>query len=151
MEVEMRHEARQVPSWLIFDVRQNTIAMNTNMPRWKRTLLTVLLIAVGMLGVVVWSESRGRALLSGASLAHARRLAEKADSQVIKQFEREVNSEASSLVTTSFCAVGILLFSFSAIIALWIPLRGEGKEGPNKAPEPTPGAVTPRATEGDLK
>ena len=24
-----------------------------------------------------------------------------------------------------------------------------GRKGPNKAPEPTPGAVTPRATEGD--
>jgi hypothetical protein len=51
-----------------------------------------------------------------------------------------------------------LVSSFSTMIMAWRKDAREARaevrvteEGPNKAPEPTPGAVTPRATEGDLK
>jgi hypothetical protein len=54
---------------------------------------------------------------------------------------------------TAFWVAAMIGVVLGSMIGLLISLRVQSwrRKRPNKAPEPTPGAVTPRATEGDLK
>jgi len=139
----MRHAARQLPSWLIFDVGQSL--MNSGRRKnWRRVYEALEKrkwefvgsseegSPFAIDGVDVWSQEwkAGRSRPS----VHVKN---PNDGMII---EVGVYSIGSGERKVRFAAGA---FSDS-IFGFYIPR----KKGPNKAPEPTPGAVTPRATEG---
>ena len=56
---------------------------------------------------------------------------------------------SGAIATWNVFTLAIIAAAIPGVIGTWRALRFE--KGPNKAPEPTPGAVTPRATEGDSR
>ena len=110
----------------------------------RRVLITACLAAAGLFAVVSWSESQSTAVLAKASLDHARNLSESREAKVLQQFERQVVAIDASARRTSAFAAAALVLSFSSIVMLWLHAR---VQEPNKAPEPTPGSVTPRAND----
>jgi hypothetical protein len=117
--------------------------MHAAMSRGRKVALAILLVSVVLFGVAVWSESRATVVLSGASLERGRRLAEKGDSRVTKEFENEVAMVNSSFTTITFYAVGIVFLSFASFVAVWLPRREKGTEEPNQLTVPSPEMVTP--------
>jgi hypothetical protein len=115
------------------------------MSRGRKVALAILLVSIGLFGVAVWSESRATVVLSGASLERGRRLAEKGDSRVTKEFENEVAMVNSSFTTITFYAVGIVLLSFASFVAVWLPRREKGTEEPSQLTGPSSEKVTPSA------
>ena len=126
----MRHEARQVPSWLIFDVRRKS------MSGLEIAILSYLAAGfISMVGAFIWRRQGG-----GWDAANF----------------------FITLVIEGSLRLYLLAFLLWPVTTIVIVLCGQKKprsstsEGlakhwPNKAPEPTPGAVTPRATEGASK
>ena len=120
----MRHEARQVPSWLIFDVRQ------------KKEV--VAMIAKG------WGASLEFTGIPVVRVFERDRIGSECERQfTVKKVLRSV-SEGRVRVMAAAClerkSEGFGRFSRAFAAARFDP-----EKTPNKAPEPTPGPVTSRA------
>ena len=132
----MPHEARQVPSWLICDVGQSS-----RMP----PLLIVILVLVGALIAA--------AVVSDVAVSRRRR------ERPLRDYVRPTSRERSiphpevplsdrkvSMKICSDCRELVLLEA-ACCKYCGCTFDVEASQKPNKAPEPTPGLVTPRALE----
>jgi len=126
MESVMWHEARQVPSWLIFDVRQKKEAVAMFAKGWGASLEFTGSPVVRVFergGVESQCERQFTVKKELRSVSDGR-------VRVMAAACLERKSEGFGRLSRAFSAVGL-----------------DPKKTPNKAPEPTPGLVTPRATE----
>ena len=128
----MRHAARQVPSWLIFDVGRSSANFafmsiadsgreTTRVPGQKQTLCE-----------------------SAAAASKSRR-------QYLRRARFAVARTAPDAVAGCYRGRFSELRVFGQKYAPFISEVASRLRSPNKAPEPTPGPVTPRATEGTSK
>jgi len=120
----MRHEARQVPSWLIFDVRQKKEVVAMIAKGWGASL-----------------EFTGVPVVRGFERD---RIGSECERQFTVNKELRSVSDGRVRVMAAAClerkaeGFGRFARAFSAV-------RLDPKKRPNKAPEPTPGPVTSRA------
>ena len=120
----MRHEARQVPSWLIFDVRQKKEVVAMIARGWGASLeFTEFPVVRGFERDGIESESERQ-----FTVKTELRLATKGRVRVMAAACLERKSEGFGRFSRAFSAA-----------------RFDPKKTPNKAPEPTPTSVTPRA------
>ena len=120
----MRHEARQVPSWLIFDVRQEKEVVAVIARGWSASLKFT------GIPVVRDFECNGIESECGRQFTVEKELRSVSEGRVRVMAAAclERKSEGFGRFSRAFLAVGI-----------------DPKKTPNKAPEPTPGLVTSRA------
>ena len=122
----MRHEARQVPSWLIFDVRQKKEVVAMIAKGWGASL-----------------EFSGFPVVRGFEC-------EGIESECERQFTVKNELRSVSVGRVRVMAAACLermseaLGRFPGALR---PVSADTRKKPNKAPEPTPGLVTPRAME----
>ena len=119
-----RHASRQVPSWLIFDVSQAE-PKSRCAAQWR-----ILSVRVLRESFALW-------------VARVRIVSRKEGSRCRASRLRVCGSESAMRATSAVPA------SRSKEVRNGFFARAENPA--NKAPEPTPGAVTPRATEGVSK
>jgi len=124
MGIEMRHEARQVPSWLIFDVRQKREAVAMIAKGWGASLeFTGFPVVRGF-------------ECDGIELERERQFTVKKELRSVS--EGRVRVMAAACLERKSEGFGRFSRALSAA-------RLDPKKTPNKAPEPTPGPVTSRA------
>ena len=136
MESEMRHEARQVPSWLIFDVGRNTVAMRTSESRCFEE-------AAAGDSAAWWKVSRG--LTTGNPVGECVE-GERCPKESFPVHPMRNGFEGFLAVKSTAAALPKgpqrcpnLQFAFFSV------QFSSSSQTPNKAPEPTPVAVMPRA------
>jgi len=150
----MRHEARQVPSWLIFDVRQNmkhaieilktarlraTKGPRTLKEKEELTRAITLLKAVGDASL---PQSLHAVVLDSVDFGPF------AEYRLLWDGESEQRNTWRE-IPLRLSPGDVVLMSreqFSECEARRSKGNRSKRVQPNKAPEPTPGAVTPRAT-----
>ena len=122
----MRHEARQVPSWLIFDVRQKKEVVAMIAKGWGASLEFT-----GIPVVRVFERD-------GIGSECERQFTVKKELRSVS--EGRVRVMAAACLERTSEALGRFTGALRAVSA-------DPRKKPNKAPEPTPGLVTPRAME----
>ena len=156
----MRHEARQVPSWLIFDVGQ------------KMKHIAIFTVLVSTLGCASSRSVRDEGAAVG--LFRLREIGGTHDIELRSDHSGFISSYGAfqnpsptpakwafadgvvTIVPLDAPTFSIVLSHCGSEVVMYSP-SGRGpyvrvtEKTPNKAPEPTPGAVTPRATEGSSK
>ena len=143
----MRHAARQLPSWLIFDVRHKKMIIK----RKDTSQLVALLFE---------AAARFRALGNRpiwSSYADGPAVAAFLERSATEIDQRKISQESANELWGIFAptsdwddCVGDVELGERVFGAIDEVIHYQDKK-PNKAPEPTPGAVTPRATEGTSK
>jgi len=123
----VRHAARQLPSWLIFDVRQKKEVVAMIAKGWAASLEFAGFPVVRGFECDGIESERERQFTVKKEL----RFVSEGRVRVMAAAFLERKSEGFGRFSRAFLAVGL-----------------DPKKTPNKAPEPTPGPVTPRATEG---
>ena len=168
MEVVMRHEARQVPSWLIFDVGQNMIhrtqvTFTAYGERFAPSKVLARFSDAHDPGAIAKTgRYRGKPTPYGSASFDA----PEEEPQKIEYLHRlvvpllpalrDAGANDFWLRITYHSDSGALGFSKREIVMLAemecdVPIDCVIEKEPNKAPEPTTMAVTPRATEGDSR
>ena len=109
-------------------------------------ILTVLIGAIMLLGVVVWAEASSTAMFAPADLRETKktvgvatdgagRTAPKEERVIMLLFEREVQMVRTTYVTVKFCGVAVVILSMLGIIAIWVPPESKKL---NESAEATP-------------
>jgi hypothetical protein len=124
----MRHEARQVPSWLIFDVGRSSAN------------IVLMSIADSARETTRVPGQKQTSCESAAAASRARR-------QNLRRARFTAARTALDVVVVCFRGRFSGLRVFGRKDAPFISEIASRVRSPNKAPEPTPGLVTPRALE----
>jgi hypothetical protein len=124
----MRHAARQLPSWLIFDV--------------GRSCANVALMSIA-------DSGRESTMVPGQkqTLCESAATASIARRQYLRRARFTAARRALDVVVVCFRGRFLGLRAFGQKYSPFISQIASRVRSPNKAPEPTPGLVTPRAVE----